>query len=286
MIASSSIKIYDHILKSVMSNGTEFFKRIDCWKDTKERAKNYPTPISEKISNSPIIQSCDGTKHTEILVQNMDSIDCGLYWKSKGFNPVVLNLADDCFPGGCVDLGSGAQEESLYRRTNLCETLNLSMYPIKNHQLIYSNNVSIFKTSEQDGWKIIDPIPMSFITCPGIRNPHLNWPDLDCKLADARFKDKDVTILSEKIRNILRIALAKGHDIPILGAMGCGAWKNPNKHVAEIFKNVLEEQEFKCVFQYITLAIKKFNGHNQYITIHRDKFEDNYDVFAHYFLCS
>jgi uncharacterized protein (TIGR02452 family) len=146
--------------------------------------------------------------------------------------------------------------------------------------------VSIFKTSEQDGWKIIDPIPMSFITCPGIRNPHLNWPDLDCKLADARFKDKDVTILSEKIRNILRIALAKGHDIPILGAMGCGAWKNPNKHVAEIFKNVLEEQEFKCVFQYITLAIKKFNGHNQYITIHRDKFEDNYDVFAHYFLCS
>ena len=157
------------------------------------------------------------------------------------------------------------------------------MYPIKNHQLIYSNNVSIFKTSEQDGWKIIDPIPMAFITCPGIRNPHLDYLDCADFAIDKRFKDKDVVILSEKIRNILRIALAKGHDIPILGAMGCGAWKCPSKHVAEVFKNVLEEQEFKCIFQYITLAIKKFNGNNQYISMNHDKFEDNYDVFSHYF---
>lgn len=99
MIASSSTKFCSHILKSVMSNGAEFFKRIDCWKDTKERAKNYPTPISEKISNPPTIKSHQNSKRTAILIQNMDSIDCGLYWKSKGFNPVVLNLADDCFPG-------------------------------------------------------------------------------------------------------------------------------------------------------------------------------------------
>lgn len=252
-----------------MSNTDPRFKRIECWTDTRTRSKLYPVPESEKICDpSPIIKDKDIEKKTTIMIQDMDSIDCGLYWNTRGLNPVILNLADDCFPGGCVDLGSGAQEESLFRRTNLCETLNIKSYPIKNNELIYSKDVSVFKTSEHDGWTVVPAVTCAFITCPGIREPTLDWPNETYCLMDARLNESDVLILSEKIRNILRVSKSKGHDVPVLGAMGCGAWKNPSKHVAEIFKQVLHEKEFLYVFDVVTIAIKKSLGG-----------VNNYDVF-------
>jgi uncharacterized protein (TIGR02452 family) len=58
-----------------------------------------------------------------------------------------------------------------------------------------------------------------------------------------------------KIRTILRIALAHGHDSLVLGAFGCGAFRNPPKHMAELFKAVFAEDEFINRFRKIVFAI-------------------------------
>lgn len=58
-----------------------------------------------------------------------------------------------------------------------------------------------------------------------------------------------------KIRTILRIALDNNHTKLVLGALGCGAFKNPPSHVARLFKEVLEEPEFIGAFEEICFAI-------------------------------
>lgn len=66
------------------------------------------------------------------------------------------------------------------------------------------------------------------------------------KLHEGRFaEDGDVELTREKIRVVLRIAALKGHRKLVLGAMGCGAFGNPPKEVAECFLEVLQEEEFQ-----------------------------------------
>lgn len=78
----------------------------------------YTNPLD--ASNIPTL--ADGS--TKIIVKNDDSIHCGHQLQQEGYNPVVLNLASRRNPGGGVKNGSRAQEESLFRSTNLF----LSMY--------------------------------------------------------------------------------------------------------------------------------------------------------------
>jgi ADP-ribosyl-[dinitrogen reductase] hydrolase len=59
----------------------------------------------------------------------------------------------------------------------------------------------------------------------------------------------------EKIRTIFRIALNHGHDAIVLGAWGCGAFKNPPQHIAKMFHQIMDEAEFRNRFKKIVFAI-------------------------------
>lgn len=52
-----------------------------------------------------------------------------------------------------------------------------------------------------------------------------------------------------KMHVILDIALANGHDSVVLSAFGCGAYNNPPRHIAKLFRNVIKKYEgaFKCI---------------------------------------
>lgn len=257
--------------------------RISCWTDTKERAKLFPVPKTVKyrfFQNQAARTEAAGGGCCAV-VDDDDSIDCALKIKAAGANPVVLNLADDCFPGGCVDVGSGAQEESLFRRTNLSRALDISMYPIKDDEVIYSSDVSVFKASEQEGWQLFDaPITLAFISCPGIKFPRLDYPDPSAPLWEARLTAEDAARLRAKFRNILRTARMHGHDVPVLGALGCGAWKNPAPHVARIAEEVIREAEFLGAFERVVFAIKR-RVDDMYVVRSRmgQDVPDNHDMF-------
>ncbi len=75
----------------------------------------------------------------------------------------------------------------MFRRTNLYQTLDIKLYPIKNEEPIYSPGVSIIKDAERKEWtKFPIPYPkLAFISCPGIRHPIL---------VDDKLKKEDITM--------------------------------------------------------------------------------------------
>lgn len=166
-------------------------------------------------------------------------MDVGLQLQDQGYSKVlVLNLADDRRAGGCLDAGSGAQEESLFRRTNYHKSLTQSFYPIVADQAVVSTGITVFKTAETDGWKPIESFrTIDFIACPGLRYPSLFKNDL----GEPRIKEPADQVLKRKIETILQTACRESYDAVVLGALGCGVWQTPSKHAAEIFRQVIEE---------------------------------------------
>ena len=58
----------------------------------------------------------------------------------------------------------------------------------------------------------------------------------------------------------LRIGLKQSHDSLVLGAWGCGAFCNPPEHMAVLFKETLEEPEFKDKYREVVFSI--IDDHN------------------------
>ncbi len=201
---------------------------------------------------------------TGIDVMNMDSIKCGRKLLDEGMNPVVLNMANRHFPGGGVLNGSRAQEESLFRSTNLF----LSMYRF--HQPyaslckieaaaqqypmpqefggIYVPNATVFREGIDNDFALLPhPYALSFVSVAAISNPTLT--------ENGMLTEDAIYLTKEKMRTILRIGLLNGHDCIVLGAFGCGAFHNPPRHIARLFHEVIEEKEFKDKYRKIDFAI-------------------------------
>lgn len=210
---------------------------------------------------------------TTIEVNNTDCLEEGIRLLDLGYNPAILNMASRHNPGGGVINGAGAQEETIFRRTNVFLSLyqyasyaekyglkkSRHQYPMdRNFGGIYSPNVSIFRECEANGYKLMSqPREVSFITVAGI-----NHPELD---DNGMIKPELVNLAMNKIRTILRIGLKHRHDSLVLGALGCGAFCNPPRHIAKLFHEVIEEQEFKNKYKYIVFAIlEDHNSHKEH----------------------
>jgi uncharacterized protein (TIGR02452 family) len=240
--------------------------RLHIWNDTVQYCDNatYYTPESIKYTNIPFPDKVTSYK-TSIRVLNYDCLECGI--KFEKLNPVVLNLADCVFPGGAVASGSGAQEESIFRATDIQRTLHLQTgyYPLKDIETIYSPSVRVIKN--RDGTYKSHPNTVAVITAPGIRMPILK---------DGKMTNDDMELLRRKIRMILNIAYKHNHKCVVLGAMGCGAWRNPPKCVAKCFKEVLPE--YDGMFRCILFAVLKV-PQNEYLIKTVNKHTSNYRIF-------
>ena len=208
---------------------------------------------------------------TKFSVINADCLETAEILLNSGFNPCVLNLASRQNPGGGVLNGAGAQEENLFRRTNLFMSLyqfahyaedygikkNENSYPLnRDTGGIYSKNITVFRGSEKSGYCLLtNTFKISFVSVAAINHPELIKNNgLYC------ITDKLIAPTKEKIRTILRIAGKYEHDSLVLGAFGCGAFANPPNHMAELFKEVFLESEFSGVFRYVVFSI--FEDHN------------------------
>lgn len=203
---------------------------------------------------------------TKFSVINADCLETAEILQSSGLNPCVLNLASSRNPGGGVINGSGAQEENLFRRTNLFMSLYqfapyANEYGIKKSEFsypldratggIYTGNATVFRGSEKNGYCLLNnPFKMSFVTVAA-----LNHPALVKKNNLFYLVDELIEPTREKIRTILRIAGKYKHDSLVLGAFGCGAFANPPNHIAELFKEVFFENEFLGTFRHVVFSI-------------------------------
>ena len=229
-----------------------------------ERVMQAAQMYTHKICVDKAIQKC---KTTEIRVENKDCVQAAQQLIDSGYNPAMLNLADLYTPGGLVEYGSGAQEENLCRRSNLVLSLyqfskkRIEQYPSLNLKArecqfpmdelnggVYSGIVTFFRTTEQENSALVpNPYNIPVISVSAINKPQIG--------RNGMIVDRDVEITLEKIRTIFRIGMIKGHDSLVLSAFGCGAFANPPKHIARLFHQVIEEEEFKNVFKLIEFAI-------------------------------
>ena len=206
---------------------------------------------------------------TEIKVENKDCIVVGKEMQDMGYNPAVLNLASSWKPGGGVIQGAAAQEESIFRRTNLYRSLyqyaqnehygtpsngdpiDLTKTPFYKKPLdynyggIYTPEATVFRATDFSLYQ--HPFPMSFISVAAVKRPQLT--------INGHLKDYDREKTRNKIRTIFRIGLKHGHDSLVLGALGCGAYGNPPIDIAYLFHQVLEEEEFRNKFRLISFAV-------------------------------
>ena len=210
---------------------------------------------------------------TRFSVIEADCLEVAALLLKAGFNPCVLNMASGQNPGGGVLKGSGAQEENLFRRSNLFASLyqfagyaaqygvakSEKQYPLdENFGGIYSGDVTVFRSSESSGYTLLDaPFQTSVVSVAAIRNPELT--KIDGKMRIARHLTEQT---KEKIRTILRIAGKYNHNALVLSAFGCGAYCNPPEHIALLFRSVFAEAEFHNRFALVVFAIINDNNSN------------------------
>lgn len=216
-----------------------------------------------------------GRFRTRVTVHNADFLEIARAVAVHGETPAVLNMANRHNPGGGVQFGAGAQEENLFRRSNLLHGLYQfapyaadydvppspegRAYPIpKVSGGIFSPQVRVFRSSEQTGYALLPrPYPVHVVTVPAINAPAVRRVQGRVRLTDAM---ADATRV--KIRAILRIAAHHDVEALVLSAFGCGAFLNPPEHVAELFAEVLGEAELEGVFRHVAFAV--LDDHNAF----------------------
>jgi uncharacterized protein (TIGR02452 family) len=204
--------------------------------------------------------------------------------------PLVLNMASKSNPGGGWRRGAGAQEETLFRRTNYHLYLEQGVhgpefamdrqhawsYPLPEFGGVYSPDVVVFRENEKRGYALrSDPTRVAMLACAAYRGPpiqvprqkgrHRSKPGRKSKTTfgaatepnyPASFMDKVCT----KLRALFLMAHQFGHRRLVLSAFGCGAYGNPPYGMAQCFAKVLQEPLFKACFDVVAFAI--IDDHN------------------------
>ena len=188
-----------------------------------------------------------------------------------GNRVAVHNFASASNPGGGVETGAGAQEECLCRCSTLYFSLNTpAMWngfyqphrnahdPIHNDDIIYTPGVTVFKTDTANpnlmpeaDWYNVD-----VITCaaPNLRQQPSNRYNTGDGSKQIQMSDRDLLALHERrLRRILEVALSEGADTIILGAFGCGAFRNSPEVVARAASEVL--RDYLYAFKNIEFAV-------------------------------
>jgi uncharacterized protein (TIGR02452 family) len=243
-------------------------KRQMIYKETQNYYKSNPKPIYDstkyKQNDDEIIKI--KKYNTSIKIYDSDTLDCAINLKNKyNYNICILNMANPTTPGGGVIQGAMAQEESVFRRSNYFQTLKKELYPINDDEIIYSPNVNVSRMSENDDFKFYDSnYEFSFIASCAPINPTVNNDTYA----------KYYQLMYHKICHIFDVALMNGHDCILLGALGCGAFRNPPHIVAEIFKEIIPL--YKGCFKEIAFAIIR----NYYKGKMNQMMPENYDIFT------
>jgi len=188
-----------------------------------------------------------------IEVHPMDMLEAAQALSQQGRSVAVLNMANAFSPGGGVREGAGAQEENLHRRSDAIRfTLQYrkEFYPIPEAACLLSWNVTIFRGKEKDGYNFLDePFQVCMISCAAVQHPYLT------RKQDYQYQDQK-ELMQKKVELIVNAVHELGCDSAVLSAFGCGAFGNPPKMVAEMFRNALLVSPVK----HVVFSI--FDDHN------------------------
>lgn len=166
--------------------------------------------------------------------------------RAYGGKVCVLNFASATNPGGGVERGSSAQEECLCRCSTLfeclCDQKMMNAFykphrdhlgPLHNDDIIYTPDVFVIKSDSYTN--LYQPKKLDVITCaaPNLRERPSNAYNTE-KSTAVKVSDTELyNIHRKRIHRIMTVANAHGAETLILGAFGCGAFRNNPEVVAK-----------------------------------------------------
>lgn len=257
-------------------------KNAEIFSDTEKRYKTDPTLVSAVatsikaqtfIAESAVvdISASVGANKAKVVVSGKRSLEAAEPYAKQGRKVCVLNFASASNPGGGVVNGSSAQEECICRCTTLYPCLNTAEMwdafymphrkannPLYNNDCIYTPNVCVFKSDIN----FPEPLPqaewwnVNILTCaaPNLRERPSNAMNPNAGTTAAKISTTELEkLLMSRIHRIFEVAVANNNEVLILGAFGCGAFRNPPELVAKVFRNVM--QDYLDRFETIEYAV-------------------------------
>jgi uncharacterized protein (TIGR02452 family) len=258
-----------------------------CIKGYKISTEANPEPISSQQLSWPLVEKMQNETvvfdkltpldfpgpyaSTQIKVFDSDSLEVAQLLQKNGYHPLVLNFANKTKAGGGVIRGAQAQEEALFRRSSYYLGLDIKYNDVLHKKLkgkylvpefgaVYTPYVQIIRGTEKEGYPFIKAFEVDFVASAAY---NLSSRDFDAPKNTLDYCKG----MKEKMRTILRLSAITNHDAVVLGAFGCGAFKNNPAVVSKLFQEVIQEPEFQNHFRFIAFAI--LNG----------KKNDNYAIF-------
>ena len=198
-----------------------------------------------------------------VKVTKSSSFDAARKYTGK---VAVLNFASATNPGGGVTKGSNAQEECLCRCSTLYNVLSDPKFDeifykphkehgnaLHNNDAIYTPNIQIIKS---DNYNLLyRPFSVDVITCaaPNLRETPANAYNHERGEKPNVTDEELFNIHFRKAVHIFTLAASHGDETIILGAFGCGAFRNNPKVVAKAYKDAISN--FKYAFKEIEFAV-------------------------------
>ncbi|KAL9098696.1 MAG: hypothetical protein Q9163_005689 [Psora crenata] len=218
-----------------------------------------------------------GGKKLRVAVIEGDPVDVALDWHDSnckdsaagstskssiaGSSIPVVSMANEKRAGGDWESGLMAPEECLCRRSTLSQALTtpcqsspkVPHYPILTTGGIYSPTVVVFRSGSNKGYKVWE----EFKSLPVISVAPIRRPKLDETGTNYSFK-QEKELMKEKMRTVLRIAIARQHSDLCMGAFGVGyGFRNPAIQVARMWREILfTEKEFQGALNNVVFAIE------------------------------
>lgn len=233
---------------------------IDVYTDTLSQSSKMNPGDTTKHSFSEIKGPYLSDISNKIVVENSDTVSSFVNWSKSG-KTCLLNMASYKRPGGGVDRGAKAQEECLFRCSNLTNSISTDFYPLEDDSCLYTKNATFFKDFKYNN---IEPVMGDVMTIAAI--------NLNSEHHFYQFQKnspyKETTL--QKIRLMLTIPYQNGVENLILGAWGCGVFKNDPSRMAQFFKQVLINEKYASLYKTVVFAI--INDHNSV--------GSNYEIFS------
>ena len=279
-------------------------QNADIFQETTQciQAGGYTTPSGKRIrfdfsgmlrmgkcfhGELPVVPAPEVQGGTRILVECNDCLVAAGRLVKEGYDPLLLNFASAGHPGGGVETGARAQEETICRRSTLTRSIYSfdagyaekygyplqtgDHYPIATEfSAVYSPSVTVFREGI-DCLLMENPFNVAVVSCAAL---NLNGRYSIKLTPEGHMPRAAIDITRNKIRTVFRIGLKYGHDALVLGAFGCGAFKNPPAEIARLFHEVIEEPEFKNKYRLITFSIiEDHNSNHQNLRAFEDEFQ-------------
>lgn len=200
--------------------------------------------------------SSDNNFTTEYEVNNETTLDAARRLVAAGEKDVMcLNFASAKNPGGGFLGGALAQEECIARASALYPCLlQVEDYYTTHRQLrsglysdrmIYSPAVPVIK--DEGGRLLHEPVCVTIITSPAV-NAGVVRRD------EGGETDSILPAMEKRVNKLLALCAHKQHKVLVLGAWGCGVFRNDPEQIAQLFKDALSGA-FAGQFKKVVFAV-------------------------------